>query len=189
MILVIDCGSGTTKNIEHIVDDYCDVKGVPLLDFKEENLVGIKGVILSSGSILLTEIDPDKYLEKIEWIKETELPILGISFGHVLIGLLFGAYVSRVRDNGDWQTIEAYEDSILFNRLPNEVEMREDYRETVAVAPGFQLIASSDACVNEVMQHKEKSIFGVQFNPEVSGNHGSIMIENFVNHCVRPSFH
>jgi len=42
------------------------------------------------------------------------------------------------------------------------------------------LIASSDACVNEVMQHKTKKIFGVQFHPEVSGNHGRVMIENFV---------
>lgn len=189
MILVIDCGSNTTKNIEYIVDDYCDVKSVPLLDFKESDLQDIQGVIISGGSILLTEVDPTEYLEKIEWIKETELPVLGISFGHVLIGLLFGAYPSRVRDNGDWQIIEAYEDSILFNRLPNEIEMREDHRETSSIAPGFELVASSDSCVNEVMQHKTRSIYGVQFHPEISGNHGSILIENFVNHCIRPSFH
>ena len=70
-----------------------------------------------------------------------------------------------------------------------EIEMRENSSETVSIAPGFQLVASSDSCVNEIMQHKEKAIFGVQFHPEVSGNHGSILIENFVNHCIRPSYH
>ncbi|NRA10676.1 MAG: hypothetical protein HRT57_01820 [Crocinitomicaceae bacterium] len=190
MILVIDCGSDTTTNIAHIVDDYCDVKSVPLLDLKiDEDLKEIKGVIISSGSILLTEVDPDRYLEKLEWIKETELPVLGINLGHVLIGLLFGGYASRTRNNGDWETIEAYEDCILFNRLPNEIEARENSSETVSIAPEFQLVASSDGCVNEVMQHKEKAIFGVQFHPEISGNHGAILIENFVNHCIRSPYH
>ena len=190
MILLIDCGSDTTTNIAHIIDDYCDVKTIPLLDLnKDKDLEEIQGIILSSGSLLLTEIDPEKYLDQLEWVTETELPVLGINLGHVLIGLLFGGYVSRARDNVDWQTIEAYEDCILFNRLPNEIEMRENSSETVSIAPGFQLVASSDGCVNEIMQHKEKAIFGVQFHPEISGNHGSILIENFVNHCIRPSYH
>lgn len=190
MILLIDCGSDTTENIAHIVDDCCDVRTIPLLDFNEDkDLENIQGVIISSGSILLTEIESDKYLNQLEWIKETELPVLGINLGHVLVGMVFGGYVSRSRDNGDWQTVEAYEDCILFNRLPNEIEMRENSSETVSIASGFQLVASSDGCVNEVMQHKEKATFGVQFHPEVSGNHGSILIENFVNHCIRPSYH
>lgn len=185
MILVIDCGSNTTKNIENIVDDYCDFKSVPLLDFKEESLEGIKGVVISSASILLSEVDPDPIIKRLEWIKETELPVLGINFGHVLLGMIFGAYPSRVRSNGDWEIIEAYEGCILFNRLPNEIEMREDSSETVSIPAGFQLVASSDGCVNEVMQNLTKPIYGVQFHPEVSGNHGAILIENFVNRCIR----
>lgn len=184
MILVIDCGSSTTRNIEEIVDDSCDFKTVPLLDFKEAHLDGIKGVILSSASILMTEVNPDPILLKLEWMKATEIPLLGINFGHVVIGMLFGGFPSRVRSNGDWQTIEAYEDCILFNRLPSEVEMRENLSETVSIPAGFELVGSSDSCVNEVMQHKTKSIYSVQFHPEVSGNHGSIMIENFINHCI-----
>lgn len=189
MILVIDCGSSTTRNIEEIVDDYCDFKSIPLLDFKMEHLEGIKGIIISSASILLTEVNSEPILLRLDWIKETEIPLLGINFGHVLIGMIFGGFPSRVRSNGDWQTIEAYEDCILFNRLPNEIEMRENSSETTSIPEGFQLVASSDVCVNEVMQHKTKSIYSVQFHPEVSGNHGSILIENFVNHCVRPVFH
>ena len=63
--------------------------------------------------------------------------------------------------------------------------MMEDHCETISIPQGFELVASSDACVNEAMQHKERAIFGVQFHPEVSGNHGRILIENFIKVCQR----
>jgi GMP synthase (glutamine-hydrolysing) len=189
MILLVDCGSNKTPSIERLIDEYCDVETVFILDLTEEHLKDKKGVVFSGAPILVTEVDPQKYLDKTEWIKTTELPLFGICFGHQLIGLHFDAFASRMREDRDWQTIEAYEECILFNRLPNEVEMMEDHCESISIPPGFQLVASSDTCVNEVMQHIEKSIYGVQFHPEVSGNHGSIMIENFVNHCIRPAYH
>lgn len=183
MILVIDCGSNKTKYIVEAVDDFMDVKSIPLLDFKEDDLKEIKGVIISGAPILVTAVDPQPYLDKISWVKETNIPVLGICFGHQLLGLLFGAQANLMREDRDWQTIEAFEDSILFNRLPNEIEMMEDHCETISIPKGFKLIAASDACINEVMQHEEKPLFGIQFHPEVSGNHGKILIENFINIC------
>ena len=63
------------------------------------------------------------------------------------------------------------------------IQMQEDHCEFVSVPKGFKLIASSDACFNEAMTHKEKNIFGVQFHPEVSGLQGSLLIENFYKIC------
>jgi GMP synthase (glutamine-hydrolysing) len=34
------------------------------------------------------------------------------------------------------------------------------------------------------MEHNELPLFGVQFHPEVSGNHGRIVIENFITYCL-----
>lgn len=62
--------------------------------------------------------------------------------------------------------------------------MMEDHCETISIPANFKLIASSDACVNEAMEHTELPLFGIQFHPEVSGNHGRIVIENFVNFCL-----
>ena len=157
MILVIDCGSNKTRKIADLVNDFMDVKIIPLLDFKENDLTEIKGVIISGASLLISNTDLTKYLEKITWVKESKIPVLGINFGHQLIGILFGAEGNRTREDRDWQIIEAYEDSILFNRLPNEIRMMENHCETISIPPGFQLIASSDACINEVMEHHEKS--------------------------------
>ena len=183
MILVIDCGSNKTKYIEQIVDEFMDVRPAKLLDFKPEDLNDIKGVILSGAPLLVTDIDMEPYLEKFQWIKETTIPVLGICFGHQLIGMLYGAFASRMKEDRDWQLVEAYTDCPLFNRLPNEIEMMEDHCETISIPENFELVASSDPCVNEVMQHNYKPIFGVQFHPEVSGNHGRVLMENFVNLC------
>lgn len=180
MILVINCGSNKSKHIGEIVDEFMDVQNIQLSEFTDENLKGIDGVIISGAPILVTEIDTSPFLEKMNWIKETELPVLGICFGHQIIGLLHGASASKMKEDRDWQLVEFYEDCPLFDKLPTEVSMMEDHCEAISIPNGFELVASSDACVNECMQHLTKPLFGVQFHPEVSGNHGRILIENFI---------
>lgn len=185
MILLLDCGSSKTKYIESIVYEICDVKRVPLLDFQEENLQEIQGIILSGAPLLVTEVTIDKYLIVMKRLVESRLPILGICFGHQLLGLHFGAEASRMKEDRDWQTVEIFEDCPLFQRLPHEILFLEDHCETISIPAGFQLVGSSDVCVNEAMQHTSLPLFGVQFHPEVSGNHGAILLENFANFCLR----
>ncbi len=187
MILIIDCGSTKTKYIEQIVYEFMDTKMISLFDFEKSLLDEVKGVIISGAPILITEVDTKPYLQKMDWIKKTKLPVFGICFGHQLIGLLHGALANRMREDRDWQVVEVYEDCPLFGRLPNEFKMMEDHCEGISIPQGFQLVASSDACVNEAMQHHSKPLFGVQFHPETSGNHGVIVLENFVNLCVKDS--
>ncbi len=185
MILVIDCGSNKTKYIEQIIDEFIDVRSAKLLDFTENELENVKGVVISGAPLLVTEVDTSPYLNKLSWVKTADLPILGICFGHQMIGLLHDAFASRMKEDRSWQTVEAFIESPIFNRLPDEVEMMEDHCETISVPAGFELVASSDACVNEAMQHTSKPIYGVQFHPEVSGNHGRVLLENFVNVCLQ----
>ena len=175
---------------QRISKDYvvCDVKKVPFLDLVKSDFEGVKGVIISGSPILVTDVDTSPYLEIIHKAINSKLPILGICFGHQVLGMHFGAEASRMKEDRDLQTVEAYEDCILFNKLPNEVQMIEDHCETISIPAGFQLVASSDACVNEVMQHLTLPYFGVQFHPEVSGNHGAILIENFVEFCLKEDY-
>ena len=183
MILVIDCGSSNTKYIVDFVDDFIDFIPCRLMDFEEEVLQDVKGVIISGAPLLITEVNMEPYLEKMKWVTSTSLPVLGICFGHQLMGILHGAFGSKMREDRDWQLVEAFEDSPLFNRLPNEIEMMEDHCETASIPNEFIHIAVSDACINEAMQHKTKPIYGVQFHPEVSGNSGRILFDNFIRSC------
>jgi GMP synthase-like glutamine amidotransferase len=45
-------------------------------------------------------------------------------------------------------------------------------------------LGTSDACVNEVMRHESKDLYGVQFHPEISGNNGMILLQNFYQICL-----
>lgn len=185
MILIIDCGSKKTPYIEEAVDLQMDFKTIGINDMTENDLNGIKGVIISGAPILITEVGMEPYMKRLSFIETCELPILGICFGHQLIGLIHGAYASRQKEDRDWQVIEVVEDCSLFDKLPSDFEMMEDHCESISVPKGFKLIATSDACVNEAMMHLTKPIFGVQFHPEVSGNMGTTLIENFVDICMK----
>lgn len=187
MILILDCGSSKVPYIEEAVDDHSDFQTVPILEFESDNLLNYKGVIISGAPLLITEQDMIPFLDKLTWIKETTLPVLGICFGHQLIGLTFGAYGSRMREDRDWQMIEIFELSVLFERMPSEFEMMEDHCESISVPPGFKLLASSDSCVNEAMEHKSLPIYGIQFHPEVSGNLGRVIFDNFCRVCEKMS--
>lgn len=184
MIAIVDCGSQKTPYIEQMVDVSCDYKTIRLMDLTLDDLTDVAGIIISGAPILLTEVDPSPYLGKFSWLSNFEKPVLGICFGHQIIGLHFGAFVSRQKEDRDWQEIAQLEESLLFDKLPEEFQQMEDHCESISIPPNFKHLATSDACVNEAMQHREKLIFGVQFHPEVSGNFGQIVISNFVNLCL-----
>lgn len=184
MILIVDCGSSKVPYIEQMIDEYSDFKTILFFDLTLEMAQDASGIIFSGAPILITEIDIEKFTNHVSWIKDYEKPILGICFGHQLLGLVYGAFGSRMKEDRDWQEIENYNDSPLLDKFPPVFEMMEDHCESISVPPGFELIASSDACVNEMMQHKKNPFFGVQFHPEVSGNHGSLLFENFVKLAI-----
>ncbi len=183
MILLIDFGSKKSPDILEIVDEFIDCELCYFNDF-EESLLEIKtGIILSGAPVLITEQNPHLYIDRISAIFESKLPILGICFGHQIIGMKYGAMPSKMKEDRSWQLIGKLYESKLFQRLPEEFEMMEDHCECISIPPNFILTASSDVCVNEAMEHKTLPLFGVQFHPETSGNFGRIVIENFIKVC------
>lgn len=185
MILIVDCGSQKTPFIEDSINELSDYQTIPLMELTIEDTQRFNGIIFSGAPLLITEINMESYLSKYQWLKELSIPILGICFGHQFIGMLYGAYPSKMKEDRDWQEIEPLEDDQLFDKLPSPFNMLEDHCESISIPPGFILLATSDACVNEAMRHKEKNIFGVQFHPEISGNKGMLIFENFYAICQR----
>ena len=185
MILIGDCGSSKTPEIRKMLDEFVDCAVVPFLDIDIEKTKGYDGIVLSGAPILLTEEKTDQYIQASTWIKEIKIPILGICFGHQMIALQYGGFVKKMREDRDFQDIEIFEESALFSRLPRIIQMQEDHCEFASVPQNFKLLASSDNCFNEAMQHNELQIYGVQFHPEVSGLQGSLIFENFYKICMQ----
>lgn len=183
MIVIIDCGSSKTTAIEQVVYEYEDTCIVSLFDFDPNHHPSASGFIISGAPILITEQNPQPYLDQLQFIQTTTKPVLGICFGHQIMGLLHGALANRQREDRDWQTIEIISDCPLFAKLPPTFEQVEDHCEAISIPSNFVHVGVSDSCVNEAMMHREKPLFGVQFHPEVSGNFGAVILENFVHIC------
>jgi len=182
-LLIIDFGSSKIPQIEEMVYEFADYITMPFDEINETTTSAFDGVILSGAPVLITEQNMTPYLERLNWIKTTEKPVLGICFGHQILGLLYNAYPARMKDCRTMNEIEQFGECPILNRLPQVFEMQEDHCESISIPEEFELVANSDECINEVMQHESKSLFGVQFHPEVSGNYGAILMENFVQLC------
>jgi|TARA_B100000315_G_C14573917_1_gene586973 GMP synthase (glutamine-hydrolysing) len=129
-----------------------------------------------------------RYDELAELVKNFPGAILGICFGHQLIGKAFGgAVVEMKKKTRGFYRLEVLERDTLFHGLPNPVLVYESHGKAVEeIMSGFIHLARSDKCDLEAFRHEIKPIFGVQFHPEWADDlrpHGSIILRNFFTRC------
>lgn len=129
---------------------------------------------------MFTTADHKPYIEKYSFIKEGKIPVLGICFGHQLMGILHGAKIFRGEEIRSENKIRVMKEDVLFKGLFPECEMKEDHTEGISLPPGFIHLATSSSYTNEGMRHPILPLWGVQFHPEVSGANGKKLIGNFL---------
>jgi len=184
MICIIDCGSKKTKNFSNILNELnIPNKIIQLDEINESNIKNFSGIIISGAPIILTKINKQKYLDTFKFIKKIDIPILGICFGHQIIGLLFGSKINLGKEIINKEQIEIVNNDIIFSKLENRSLFQENHCEFINLPKEFVLLAKSHSCDNEAMKHIRKKIYGLQFHPEVSGLNGKIILENFVKIC------
>lgn len=183
MIYIIDCGYSSIYKLEDLVDQYMDYKTIPALDLKEElvDTEELKGFVISHSSINILSNQVEKFLSIVELVLSFNRPVLGIGFGHHLLGLLYDAQIHHSPYVNGVVEIGILNFDPLFKKLPTDIYMVKDISSGISVPREFELIASSDSSINEAMKKVDAPIFGVQFLPEVSGNHGAIVMENFIS--------
>lgn len=183
-ILIIDCGSSKVPEIERVLEELNIDSDTILMDkLTEEIALKYKGIIISGKPILLTNEDPTPYLWKFHFLTEYPNPVLGICFGHQILGMVHGARIKLGTEKRDWEEIEIIESSTLFNYIRKPFDMREDHAEEISLPEGFKLLAQSKSCPVEGIQHKIKPLFGVQFHPESSDRKGMQLLKNFCKIC------
>lgn len=184
MILIIDCGTDWLKEIKNNLTELgYSSKVFGLNKLEDCKFKSFSGIIISGASTLLTQVNSEEYLRLFKFVKTVKTPILGICLGHQIIGLLYESEIRKGELVDRKEYIEIVKDDTLFTNIKNKSLFREEHSEYITLPKGFSLLAKSKSCDNEVMKHKSKSIYGVQFHPEVSKDNGKKIFKNFLEMC------
>lgn len=165
-----------TSNIVH----YKYLNSIKLFEYN--------GIILSPTSIDDDKSDTKKseenWTSKLKYIPKLitcNLPMLGICGGHLMLGLLFGSKIiinseREVNKNSKIKIIKK-DDPLFANIQSDQIEVSQFHNNSITVPPGFDILASSEICKNQIMKHKKKFIYGSQFHIEEN----DILFGNFIN--------
>ncbi len=179
-IAIVDCSSSKVADISRIL---AELGAEPYL-IRPPQLPGIANdppdaFIISGNPALICDTGTN-FLVDFEALRVLDIPVLGICFGHQVIGLLYGAEVSTGKEDRSQRQVELLQPDPLFNGLAKMETFQQDHTEEITLPQAFIHLATSSHCFNEAMKHQKKPIWGVQFHPESSGSTGRQVIGNFL---------
>ncbi|HPJ31741.1 MAG TPA: gamma-glutamyl-gamma-aminobutyrate hydrolase family protein [Mesotoga prima] len=135
---------------------------------QDENLYS--AVIIAGGDSMRNYIDwNNRIYQGGEIILRGEVPILGICLGHQIISRVFGSvlYYSEERR---WHEITFVKQDEIFDGFEDGLLVWENHSYAVASLPEeFEIFAKGNVTPIQMMKHKDKPIYGVQFHPETQG--------------------
>ena len=152
------------------------------------------GLLLTGSYHMLSEKKTiEKYQTEMKIIMEYEKPILGICYGLQLIACAYGFEITAI--NNPDINIEN-EKSLILNINPkfelfpkDQIHVYESHLEEIKFIPRFtdifNIYASSPSCKIQIIKHKSRQIFGIQFHPEypddpLTFKDGVNLLQNFV---------
>jgi GMP synthase (glutamine-hydrolysing) len=182
IIAVLDFGSQYTQVIARRLRECQVYSKVYRYDTPAEVLreQGVNGIILSGGpSSVFAETAPmpDKA------IFEMGIPLLGICYGLQLLGHHLGGTVAKSTEREYGRgTLAITGKSRLFNGIPEEIRVWNSHGDKLTSLPeGFEPVARTENSDFAAIEDKKRSIYGLQFHPEVfHTEHGTEIIRNFL---------
>ncbi|MDO5125816.1 MAG: glutamine-hydrolyzing GMP synthase [Ruminococcus sp.] len=182
-ILVLDFGGQYNQLIARRVRDlhvYAEIKTyeTPIEEIKAGNY---KGIIFTGGPNSVYDMSSPHYTKE---ILELGIPVLGICYGCQLISWMCDGKVESCTKSeyGKIEIDVTKKDSKLFKDVPENNVVWMSHTDYISVAPeGFEITSHSEDCPCASMENTEKSIYAVQFHPEVThSEYGNQILRNFV---------
>ena len=186
-ILILDFGSQYTQLIARRVRElnvYCEIHPYTKFEITE----AVKGVILSGGPCsVLDEGSPTINLSDLGTI-----PVLGICYGAQLLVKKNGGIVakSNQREYGKAKFKKIDSSAELLRGIEDDSQIWMSHGDTIKELPkNCELIGVTES--NSVAAYKikgKKSIYGIQFHPEVThSTQGKIILSNFLKSICKIS--
>lgn len=186
MIILIDNYDSFTYNLVQYLGDLSAETQVHRNDqitVEEVFDLNPKAIVISPGPG-----DPDHAgicLDLIKKAAEEDMPLFGVCLGHQAIGQVFGGDVVRVPPMHGKTSPVHHEGESVFKNLPNPFEATRYH--SLAIDPttfpdDLTITAKTEDGTIMGLQHKTKSIHGVQFHPEsIATQHGHDLMQNFLD--------
>jgi GMP synthase (glutamine-hydrolysing) len=145
-------------------------------DKPKHTLTGYDGMVVSGSprSLVQGHIEPwmDEAADFVRRADDAGVPVLGVCFGHQLIGYAFGGCV-RQNPNG-WEVgtvdIQVTDDGAadpLFANLPRRLRVNQSHRDEVeALGPRAKILATGPHTEHQAIAIGDH-VRGVQFHPEM----------------------
>lgn len=182
-VIILDFGSQYTQLIARRVREagvYCEIlpfnSSLELIAARQP-----KGLIFSGGPSSVYDADAPK--PHADLLNSFDCPKLGICYGfQVFAEQLGGAVAASPNREFGYARLKIQDNSSpLFRGLPEQMDVWMSHGDHVTKVPkGFQVTAISDDALN-AMEDRSRSIFGVQFHPEVAHTPmGAHVLRNFL---------
>jgi GMP synthase-like glutamine amidotransferase len=168
MILVVDMNGKKDSlgfhefvlPIASVINELDDYVVKHYLEIVQEDVAQCNAVVLSGTP--LKDNSTLTQLEKFEWIKSFQNPILGICAGMQTIALVFGGGLTKCLGVGMTE-ITTLKENALFSSTFKAYGL---HNFSVAASLEFDVLAESAQCIQAV-KHKHRNVYGVLFHPEV----------------------
>ena len=179
-ILIIDFGSQYTQLIARRIRElnvYCEIhpfNSLPKLHNK------ISGIVLSGSPYSVNDNDAPNF----DFLKFSDIPILGICYGAQLIAKKFHCEISQSssREYGRAKLSNIKKSKILNNiKLDSTVWM--SHGDSITnISSNIEIISSTNDVNVAAYEVKNHKIYGLQFHPEVTHTtNGAKILKNFIS--------
>jgi GMP synthase (glutamine-hydrolysing) len=179
-ILVVNNYGQFNHLIVRSIRDFVESKLIPNQTPPEE--IEANGLILGGGPAL------ERAGKCADYLKELDIPILGICLGLQLMGTTFGGRVALGAVGGYAEVqVDVVKENDILKGLPKTFKTWASHADQVVEQPrDFEILARSNVCDIEAMKHVHRPLYGVQWHPEVvHTEHGQKLLRNFIELCKK----
>ena len=180
-IIVLDFGSQYSHLICRRIRDFSVYAELLPFDtsLEEINKLNPKGIIFSGGPASVYDSDAPIPDDK---IFQLQIPMLGICYGHQIIVNNFGGKIKRANKEYGSSVLTIDNNSDILNGIGDSVRAWMSHGDEAEDVPeGFDIIGHTESSRSAAIANKQKTIFGIQFHPEVVHTEkGTEILKNFV---------
>ena len=180
-IVVLDFGSQYSHLICRRIRDFSVyAELVPYdISLKELKKLNPKGIIFSGGP---SSVYDSKAPTPTKKIFQLQIPILGICYGHQIIVNNFGGKVKRVNKEYGSAVLSVDDNSDIFSGVGDSIRAWMSHGDEAKVIPdNFEIIGHTENARAAAISNKQKTVYGIQFHPEVvHTENGNEILKNFV---------